>query len=138
AATRTAPQGSGNRPPQTGYGRGPRRPSGSSRAAGRTRRPALRRGQTRRMRFRPYAFAALAGLLPIAVAHAQPGADPTRAAVVADSLRREAGSLAAAGQLDQAIGLVERHANDIPAVWRAMFAGKLELDGDAAAKGYTG
>lgn len=61
-----------------------------------------------------------------------------RAAALADSLRREAGRLAAEGRLDQAQALVARHAGDMPGVWRSMFAGKLEADGEASARGYTG
>jgi TolA-binding protein len=72
-----------------------------------------------------------------------PAARPTssessEAARMADSLRHEAGRLAAQGRLDQALTLVEDRAADLPAVWAAMFAGKLELDGDAAARGYAG
>ncbi len=64
--------------------------------------------------------------------------DSTSAALLADSLRREAGRLAAQGRLDEAQALVARHAGDMPAVWRSMFTGKLEADGDASARGYTG
>jgi hypothetical protein len=59
-------------------------------------------------------------------------------AVLADSVRREAGRLAAHGRLDEARALVEQHSATLPAVWRAMFAGKLEADGEASARGYTG
>lgn len=59
-------------------------------------------------------------------------------AALADSIRGEAGRLAAEGRLDEAQALVRRHAGDMPAVWRSMFAGKLEADGEAAARGYTG
>jgi hypothetical protein len=65
-------------------------------------------------------------------------AAPLASAKMADSLRHEAGRLAAQGRLDQALALVEDRAADLPAVWAAMFAGKLELDGDAAARGYAG
>jgi len=60
------------------------------------------------------------------------------AASKADSVRREAGRLAAEGNLDEAQALVGRHARDLPAVWNSMFAGKLEADGEASARGYTG
>lgn len=64
-------------------------------------------------------------------------AAPT-AAALADSIRGEAGRLAADGKLDEAQALVKRHGVDMPAVWRAMFAGKLEADGEASARGYAG
>ncbi len=56
----------------------------------------------------------------------------------ADSLRHEAARLAGQGKLDQALDLVDRRAADLPAVWAAMFAGKLEIDGESAARGYLG
>lgn len=59
-------------------------------------------------------------------------------ALRADSVRREVGALAAQGRLDEAQALVVRYGDDIPATWRAMFSGKLELDGEASAKGYAG
>lgn len=67
-----------------------------------------------------------------------PEASPPSASQLADSLRREAGRLAAEGRLDEAQALVARHAGDMPPAWRSMFAGKLEADGDASARGYTG
>jgi hypothetical protein len=60
------------------------------------------------------------------------------AAKTADSVRHEAGRLAAQGRIEEAIALVERHSAEMPAVWTAMFAGKLELGGEDAARGYAG
>lgn len=85
-------------------------------------------------RFPILAFLALA--LPPLTAAAQDAPDAPEA-LRADSLRREVGGLAAQGRLDEALALAERHGDDIPATWRAMFSGKLELDGEAAAKGYA-
>jgi cell division septation protein DedD len=59
------------------------------------------------------------------------------AALRADSLRREVGALAAQGRLDEAQALVARSADAIPDAWRSMFAGKLELDGETSAQGYS-
>ena len=62
-------------------------------------------------------------------------AAPARA-VSADSLRQEVSRLASQGLLDEALDQVERNASSLPASWNAMFRGKLELDGDKAARGY--
>ncbi len=75
----------------------------------------------------------LAALLP-AGPRAQAAGDPR----LADSVRREVGNLAAQGRLEQALGLVARHAADMPPAWRSMFSGKLELDGEISAQGYAG
>lgn len=74
--------------------------------------------------------AILASLLAVAT-HAQDAR-----LSLADSVRREAGRLAAQGRMEQALALVERHADDLPPAWRAMFAGKLELGGEASTRGY--
>jgi cell division septation protein DedD len=73
-------------------------------------------------------------LLVIACACAPAAAAPS----TADSVRQEASRLASQGRLDEALAHVEKNAPELPAVWRAMFAGKLELEGEAAARGYTG
>jgi TolA-binding protein len=62
-------------------------------------------------------------------------AAPARA-VSADSLRQEVSRLASQGRLDEALDQVERNASSLPGAWNAMFRGKLELDGDKAARGY--
>jgi tetratricopeptide (TPR) repeat protein len=61
---------------------------------------------------------------------------PPARAVSADSLRQEVSRLASQGRLDEALDQVERNASSLPAAWNAMFRGKLELDGDKAARGY--
>lgn len=61
---------------------------------------------------------------------------PPARAVSADSLRQEVSHLASQGRLDEALDQVERNASSLPAAWNAMFRGKLELDGDKAARGY--
>lgn len=81
-------------------------------------------------------FLAALGVLCVPLA-ARPATD-LASAREADSLRHEAARLAGQGYLDQALDLVERRAADLPAVWTAMFAGKLELEGEAAARGYAG
>ncbi len=75
----------------------------------------------------------LAGALPVC-----PAAQAAGDSRLADSVRREVGALAAQGRLEQALGLVARHGVDMPAAWRAMFSGKLEIDGEASAQGYAG
>lgn len=57
-------------------------------------------------------------------------------AASADSVRKEVGALASAGRFDEALGVVDRNASDLPASWNAMFQGKLALEGSAAAQGY--
>jgi hypothetical protein len=80
------------------------------------------------------AVTALAPLAPLA----QTSQVPNAPLDVADSVRREAGRLASEGKLDEAQALVNRHTGDLPAVWQAMFAGKLEAAGEASARGYAG
>ena len=74
-----------------------------------------------------------------ALANAAPTVQDSAAVAArrADSLRHEVGALASQGRLDEAQALVARSVDAIPDAWRSMFAGKLELDGEASAQGYS-
>ncbi len=70
--------------------------------------------------------ATLAGSLACSPASAAP-----------ENVRRDVARLAAQGELEEALSLVETRAESLPPEWQAMFAAKLELGGEASAQGYT-